>query len=108
MLILDLNMPDMHGIEVLKFVRNHQMHQRTPVIVLTTRGDEASRGAGPRSRGERLHYQAVHAPGARGACPRSACRPLLAGSSPTAAADEEDTREVLAEGSRSRARASCP
>ncbi len=45
MLILDLNMPDMHGIEVLKFVRNHQAHKRTPVIVLTTRGDEASRGA---------------------------------------------------------------
>ncbi len=45
MLILDLNMPDMHGIEVLKFVRTHQIHRKTPVIVLTTRGDEASRGA---------------------------------------------------------------
>lgn len=45
MLILDLNMPDMHGIEVLKFVRTHQLHKKTPVIVLTTRGDEASRVA---------------------------------------------------------------
>ncbi len=45
MLILDLNMPDMHGLEVLKFVRSHQAHRRTPVIVLTTRGDDASRGA---------------------------------------------------------------
>ncbi len=45
MLILDLNMPDMHGIEVLKFVRNHALHRKTPVVVLTTRGDEASRGA---------------------------------------------------------------
>ncbi len=45
MLILDLNMPDMHGIEVLRFVRNHQAHRYTPVIVLTTRGDDASRGA---------------------------------------------------------------
>ncbi len=45
MLILDLNMPDMHGIEVLKFVRNQQMHKKVPVIVLTTRGDEASKGA---------------------------------------------------------------
>ncbi len=45
MLILDLNMPDMHGIEVLKFVRSHQAHKRTPVIVLTTRGDEPSRTA---------------------------------------------------------------
>ncbi len=45
MLILDLNMPDMHGIEVLRFVRTHQAHKLTPVIVLTTRGDEASRAA---------------------------------------------------------------
>ncbi len=45
MLILDLNMPDMHGIEVLKFVRSHQAHKNTPVIVLTTRGDEPSRVA---------------------------------------------------------------
>lgn len=45
MLVLDLNMPDMHGIEVLRFVRNHDAHRNTPVIVLTTRGDEASRGA---------------------------------------------------------------
>ena len=43
MLILDLNMPDMHGIEVLTFIRTHENHSRTPVIVLTTRGDEASR-----------------------------------------------------------------
>ncbi len=43
MLILDLNMPDMHGIEVLHFIRTNQNHKRTPVIVLTTRGDDASR-----------------------------------------------------------------
>ncbi len=43
MLILDLNMPDMHGIEVLTFIRTHENHKRTPVIVLTTRGDDSSR-----------------------------------------------------------------
>lgn len=43
MLVLDLNMPDMHGIEVLKFVRKHQAHRSVPVIVLTTRGDDSSR-----------------------------------------------------------------
>ncbi len=43
MLILDLNMPDMHGIEVLNFIRTHENHRRTPVIVLTTRGDDSSR-----------------------------------------------------------------
>jgi two-component system, chemotaxis family, chemotaxis protein CheY len=47
MMILDLNMPDMHGdmhgLEVLKFVRAHNNYRSLPVIVLTTRGDEESR-----------------------------------------------------------------
>ena len=43
LMILDLNMPDMHGIEVLEFVRGHQAYRSIPIIVLTTRGDEASR-----------------------------------------------------------------
>lgn len=42
-MILDLNMPDMHGIEVLKFVRKQPSYQDLPIIVLTTRGDEESR-----------------------------------------------------------------
>lgn len=45
LMILDLNMPDMHGLEVLQFVRSHQAYRRIPIIVLTTRGDEASRAA---------------------------------------------------------------
>ena len=43
LVVLDLNMPDMHGIEVLRFVRRHQQYRDVPVIVLTTRGDDASR-----------------------------------------------------------------
>ena len=42
-MILVLNMPDMHGLEVLKFVRRHQIYSHMPIIVLTTRGDEGSR-----------------------------------------------------------------
>ena len=45
LMILDLNMPDMHGLEVLKFVRSHQTYCNIPIIVLTTRGDEANREA---------------------------------------------------------------
>ena len=45
LIVLDLNMPDMHGLEVLKFVRSHPIFRRLPVIVLTTRGDDASRAA---------------------------------------------------------------
>jgi two-component system chemotaxis response regulator CheY len=44
-MILDLNMPDMHGLEVLKFVRSHRSHRHLPIVVLTTRGDAASRAA---------------------------------------------------------------
>jgi two-component system, chemotaxis family, chemotaxis protein CheY len=43
LIVLDLNMPDMHGVDVLKFVRRHQSSRDVPVLVLTTRGDESSR-----------------------------------------------------------------
>ena len=42
-MVLDLNMPDLHGIDVLKFVRSHPSLGRLPVLVLTTRGDDSSR-----------------------------------------------------------------
>jgi two-component system, chemotaxis family, chemotaxis protein CheY len=45
LILLDLNMPDMHGIDVLKFVRGQQRYKKLPIVVLTTRGDEASRRA---------------------------------------------------------------
>jgi two-component system chemotaxis response regulator CheY len=45
LMVLDLNMPDLHGLEVLKFVRSHPRMQSLPVVVLTTRGDESSREA---------------------------------------------------------------
>ena len=45
LIVLDLNMPDMHGLEVLTFVRGHAAYRDIPVIVLTTRGDEAGRRA---------------------------------------------------------------
>jgi two-component system chemotaxis response regulator CheY len=45
LLVLDLNMPDIHGVEVLRFIRTHQAFRDTPVVVLTTRGDDDSRAA---------------------------------------------------------------
>jgi two-component system chemotaxis response regulator CheY len=45
LMTLDLNMPDMHGIEVLHFVRSHQAYRHIPIIVLTTKGDQVSQTA---------------------------------------------------------------
>jgi two-component system chemotaxis response regulator CheY len=42
LMVLDLNMPEIHGLEVLKFVRSRPAYKSMPVVVLTTRGDDAS------------------------------------------------------------------
>lgn len=43
LVVLDLNMPDIGGIEVLEFVRGQDTLRGLPIIIVTTRGDEASR-----------------------------------------------------------------
>jgi two-component system chemotaxis response regulator CheY len=43
MMVLDLNMPDIGGIEVLEFVRSQDMLRALPVLIVTTRGDDESR-----------------------------------------------------------------
>lgn len=40
LVILDINMPDMNGMDVLRFIRNHQIFFKLPVIILTTRSDD--------------------------------------------------------------------
>lgn len=44
LITLDLNMPDMHGMELLKFIRKHRNYTNTPVIIISTKGDEETRG----------------------------------------------------------------
>ena len=44
LMFLDLNMPDIGGFEVLEFVRGQDALSEIPIIVVTTRGDESSRG----------------------------------------------------------------
>ena len=39
LMILDLNMPDMHGLDVLRFVRSQRTGRTLPIVVLTTRND---------------------------------------------------------------------
>jgi len=42
-ILLDLNMPKMNGIEFLKFVKADESLRRIPVVVLTTSKDEQDR-----------------------------------------------------------------
>jgi two-component system, chemotaxis family, chemotaxis protein CheY len=43
LVVLDLNMPDVGGVEVIEFVRSQDHLRRLPILVVTTRGDDASR-----------------------------------------------------------------
>lgn len=43
LVLLDLNMPDIGGVEVLEFVRAQDRLRSLPVIIVTTRSDDASR-----------------------------------------------------------------
>lgn len=43
LVVLDLNMPDVGGVEVIEFVRSQDHLRRLPILVVTTRGDESSR-----------------------------------------------------------------
>ena len=43
LLLLDLNMPDIGGIEVVEFVRSQDRLCNIPIIIVTTRGDEDSK-----------------------------------------------------------------
>ena len=43
LLVLDLNMPDIGGLEVVEFVRSQDQLRTLPILIVTTRGDEVSR-----------------------------------------------------------------
>jgi two-component system, chemotaxis family, chemotaxis protein CheY len=43
LVVLDLNMPDIGGIEVTEFIRGQDALRALPIIIVTTRGDDASR-----------------------------------------------------------------
>lgn len=41
--VLDLNMPDVGGLEVIEFVRAQDRLRTLPILIVTTRGDDESR-----------------------------------------------------------------
>ena len=58
LIMLDLNLPDMSGVDILKRVKENEHLKRTPVVVLTTTDDEARNQALLRPRRQCLHHQA--------------------------------------------------
>lgn len=44
-LVLDLNMPDIGGLEVVEFVRGQDKLKTLPILIVTTRGDDSSKAA---------------------------------------------------------------
>ena len=42
-LVLDLNMPDIGGLEVVEFVRGQDKLKALPILIVTTRSDDGSR-----------------------------------------------------------------
>lgn len=43
LVVLDLNMPDINGFEVIEFVRAQDTLRELPILIVTTRGDDGSR-----------------------------------------------------------------
>lgn len=43
LVVLDLNMPDVGGIEVIEFVRSQDRLSTLPILIVTTRGDDESK-----------------------------------------------------------------
>lgn len=40
-ILLDLNLPGLHGLEVLRALKNHPVYRRIPVVVLTTSAEDS-------------------------------------------------------------------
>jgi len=41
--LTDINMPDIHGLELLSFMRKSDLHRATPVIIVSTEGAQRDR-----------------------------------------------------------------
>ncbi len=46
LLITDINMPDINGLELLSFVRTNPLYEETPVIIVSTEGSVRDREKG--------------------------------------------------------------
>src|SRR5262249_6500950 len=45
-ILTDINMPDINGLELLHFIKNHPQYKSIPVIIISTENSEADRDRG--------------------------------------------------------------
>jgi two-component system chemotaxis response regulator CheY len=46
LVITDINMPDINGLELISFIRKSESHKHTPVLVISTQSSERDRARG--------------------------------------------------------------
>ena len=46
LVITDINMPDINGLELIRFIRQNPQHKETPLIIISTEGKERDRDKG--------------------------------------------------------------
>jgi CheY-like chemotaxis protein len=46
MVLTDINMPEMNGLELISHIREQHSKQNIPIIVITTKGEESARDRG--------------------------------------------------------------
>ena len=46
LVVTDINMPDINGLELVSFVRNNQRFESIPVVIVSTEGSERDRDKG--------------------------------------------------------------
>jgi two-component system chemotaxis response regulator CheY len=46
LVITDINMPDINGLELIRFIRSSAVHQKTPLVIISTEGSERDRERG--------------------------------------------------------------
>jgi two-component system chemotaxis response regulator CheY len=46
LVITDINMPDINGLELISFIRKSELHNKTPVLIISTQSSERDRARG--------------------------------------------------------------
>jgi two-component system, chemotaxis family, chemotaxis protein CheY len=46
LVITDINMPDINGLELISFIRSNQLYKATPLIIVSTEGSNRDRDKG--------------------------------------------------------------